>query len=171
MKKLCFLLILALLLSLGASAFADNGVEIIIMDGVPVVFESFAYGARGIAVANPGDGAAFALPSLLVNIEEEAFAGIAAECVEITEKVVSIGPRAFADCPDLEKLVIPKTVESIDDTALEGTPKVTVYGETGSEAERFAEAAKVPFVPTNAESKPREPDRPPVALPYVAFKG
>ena len=32
MKKLCFLLILALLLSLGASAFADNRVEILYMD-------------------------------------------------------------------------------------------------------------------------------------------
>ena len=37
MKKLCFLLILALLLSLGASAFADSSVELIYMDGIPVV--------------------------------------------------------------------------------------------------------------------------------------
>ena len=35
MKKLCFLLVLVLLLSLGASAFAEGGTEIIVMDGIP----------------------------------------------------------------------------------------------------------------------------------------
>ena len=40
MKKLCFLLILALLLTLSASAFAEGGVEIVVMDGIPVVMET-----------------------------------------------------------------------------------------------------------------------------------
>ena len=96
MKKLCFLLILALLLSLGASAFADSSVELIYMDGIPVVVESPGLTA---GESNAFDaGAGFTLPAALAAIGEEAFAGIDAARVEITENVISIGPRAFADC-------------------------------------------------------------------------
>ena len=80
MKKLCFLLILALLLSLGASAFADNGVEIIYMDGIPVVMESF-----GLSLSDSDFYSAiwesFNLPAALVDFGEEAFAGIPASRV------------------------------------------------------------------------------------------
>ena len=72
--------------------------------------------------------------------------------VEITENVTSIGARSFADCLNLTALVIPETVQSIDDTALEGSENVTVYGKTGSEAQRFADAAGVKFVDPNALS-------------------
>ena len=77
MKKLCFLLILALLLSLGASAFADSSVELIYMDGIPVVVESPSLTA---GESNAFDaGAGFTLPAALAAIGEEAFAGIEAE--------------------------------------------------------------------------------------------
>ena len=102
MKKLCYILILALLLSLGAAAFADNGVEIIYMDGIPVVMESFGFSLSDNDAFDAGEG--FKLPAALVTIEEEAFAGIPATSVEITENVQSIGPRAFADCPNLREL-------------------------------------------------------------------
>lgn len=167
MKKLCFLLILALMLSLGASAFADNGVEIIVMDGIPVAVESFGLEVSDTAAFNAA-GAGITLPAALVTIEEEAFAGIDAVRVEITENVTAIGPRAFADCEKLRELVIPGTVETIDDTALEGSENVTVYGETDSEAQRFAEANDIPFVATNATLDFEAP-QPPVALPYVAL--
>ena len=166
MKKLCFLLILALLLSLGASAFADNSVEILYLDGTPVAVESPALTA-GETNAFHAD-AGFALPAALVAIEEEAFAGIDAGRVEITENVVSIGPRAFADCKNLTELVIPATVQTIDDTALEGSENVTIYGEADSEAQRFADANKIPFVPSN-EVSPIIIAQPPVTLPYVAL--
>ena len=167
MKKLCFLLILALLLSLGASAFADNSVEILYMDGTPVAVESPALTA-GETNAFNAPGAGLTLPAALVAIEEEAFAGIDAARVEITENVVSIGPRAFADCKNLTELVIPATVQTIDDTALEGSTNVTIYGESGSEAQRFADANSIPFVPSN-EVTPIIIAQPPVTLPYVAL--
>ena len=166
MKKLCFLLILALLLSLGASAFADNSVEILYMDGTPVAVESPSLSA-GETNAFHAD-AGFALPAALVAIEEEAFEGIDAGRVEITENVVSIGPRAFADCKNLTELVIPATVQIIDDTALEGSENVTIYGEADSEAQRFADANSIPFVPSN-EVSPIIIAQPPVTLPYVAL--
>lgn len=172
MKKLCFVLILALLLSLSASAFAESGVEVIVMDGVPVVMESFGLEMSDSAAFGAAEGdAGFTLPTELVSIGEEAFAGIPAERVEITENVTSIGARAFADCEKLTALVIPATVEHIDDTALDGTENVTVYGEADSEAQRFAEANNIPFVPANAEPAPvpQETLRAPVVMPFVAF--
>lgn len=173
MKKLCFLLILALLLSLGAAAFADNGVEIIYMDGIPVAMESFGLKMSDTAALGAGtDSTGFKLPAGLVAIGDSAFEGIPAERVEITENVTSIGARAFADCEKLTALVIPATVEHIDDTALAGSENVTIYGETDSEAQRFAEANSIPFVPANAEPTPvpQEAPRAPVVMPYVAFK-
>ena len=167
MKKLCFLLILALLLSLGASAFADNSVEILYMDGTPVVVESPALTA-GETNAFHAPGAGLTLPAALVAIEEEAFEGIDAARVEITENVVSIGPRAFADCKNLTELVIPATVQTIADDALDGSTNVTIYGEADSEAQRFADANSIPFVPSN-EVSPIIIAQPPVTLPYVAL--
>ena len=167
MKKLCVLLVLALLLSLGASAFADNSVEILYMDGTPVAVESPALTA-GETNAFHAPGAGLTLPAALVAIEEEAFEGIDAARVEITENVVSIGPRAFADCKNLTELVIPATVQTIDDTALDGSTNVTIYGEADSEAQRFADANNLPFVPSN-EVTPIIIAQPPVTLPYVAL--
>ena len=167
MKKLCVLLVLALLLSLSASAFADNSVEILYMDGTPVAVESPALTA-GETNAFNAPGVGLTLPAALVAIEEEAFAGIDAGRVEITENVISIGPRAFADCKNLTELVIPATVQIIDDTALEGSENVTIYGEADSEAQRFADANNLPFVPSN-EVTPIIIAQPPVTLPYVAL--
>lgn len=98
------------------------------------------------------DGPSFKLPAGLVAIGDSAFEGIPAVSVEITENVASIGARSFADCLNLTALVIPETVQSIDDTALEGSENVTVYGKTGSEAQRFAHAAGIKFVDPDALS-------------------
>ena len=168
MKKLCYVLILALLLSLGAAAFADNGVEIIYMDGIPVVTESFGFSLSDNDAFDAGEG--FKLPAALVTIEEEAFAGIPATSVEITENVQSIGPRAFADCPNLRELVIPASVKTIDDTALAGCTGVTIYGQKNSEAERFANANGFSFeFPTgDIETDPIAASAP-VVMPYVVF--
>ena len=166
MKKLCVLLVLALLLSLGASAFADNSVEILYLDGTPVAVESPSLTAGETNAFNADAG--LTLPAALVAIEEEAFEGIDAARVEITENVVSIGPRAFADCKNLTELVIPATVQIIDDTALDGSLNVTIYGESDSEAQRFADANNLPFVPSNKVT-PIIIAQPPVTLPYVAL--
>lgn len=169
MKKLCFLLILALLLSLSASAFADNDVEILVVDGVPIAFEALPLEIGQAAAFHAAGDTDILLPAALTVIEEGAFEGVDARRVEITENVVSIGPRAFADCKNLRELYIPKTVQQIDDSALQGSEQVTIYGETGSEAQRFAEANHIPFVPANNDTPVYEQAQPPVVLPYVAL--
>lgn len=45
------------------------------------------------------------LPANLTEIEREAFAGGAFECVVIPATVTSIGSRAFANCPNLKRIV------------------------------------------------------------------
>ena len=167
MKKLCFLLILALLLTLSASAFAEGGVEIVVMDGIPVVMETIGLTSGETNAFSAGEN--FILPAALVTIEESAFEGIPASYIEITENVKSIGARAFADCKNLTGLVIPATVESIDDTALDGSVNATIYGEIGSEAQRFAEANGIDFVPTTSPSEGDEEGEDPVVMPYVPF--
>ena len=167
MKKLCFLLILALLLTLSASAFAEGGVEIVVMDGIPVVMETFGLTSGETNAFNASED--FILPAALVTIEESAFEGIPASYIEITENVKSIGARAFADCENLTGLIIPATVESIDDTALDGSVNATVYGEIGSEAQRFAETNGIDFVPTTSPSDGDEEGEDPVVMPYVPF--
>ena len=147
MKKISILLVLVLLLCLVPAAHAEDGVqvEVLIADGMSVVMltpDEMRLRANEVfqsAAPNGGDGSeSLALPASLTLIEESAFEGIAAQRVEISENVVSIGKRAFADSKSLREIVIPATVLKVDDLALEGCENVTVYGAAGSEADGSA---------------------------------
>ncbi len=165
MKKGYVLLIAALALCLCVCAMAEEiRIEVIKVDGMSVVVllpAETSRQARG-AVEN-----SVSLPLYLTAIGEEAFMGIAAETVEVSGNVVSIGPRAFADCPNLRKITIPVTVEKVDDTALAGCADVTVYGAKGSEAERFAKANGFSFIDPDEPETPVVREAAPVALPFV----
>lgn len=180
MKKNSILLVLVLLLCLAPAAHAEDGVqvEVLIADGMSVVMltpDEMRLRANEVfrsAAPNGGDGSeSLALPASLTLIEESAFEGIAAQRVEISENVVSIGKRAFADSKSLREIVIPVTVLKVDDLALEGCENVTVYGAAGSEAERFATAAGFEFADSNAGEAPVDQPAgqmaPPVVLPFV----
>ena len=164
MKKILFLLIFALFLSLGAAARAEDGIAVVIEDGASVVaVEVGVYAPAGwFGKAN------FVLPASLVTIEDSAFEGIGAEKVEVSGNVSSIGARAFADCRNLTAIRIPATVETIHDTAHEGSDGVTIYGEAFSEAARHAEANGIPFtaLSSGADYSITGPE-PPVILPFV----
>ena len=60
-------------------------------------------------------------------IEEEAFAGIAADTVIIPDDVTTIGPRAFADS-NVRLVVIPASVTEIGEGAFENSKLEVVYG-------------------------------------------
>ena len=159
MKRLSVLL-LALLLCAVACAEGGLNVEVIKIDGVSVVVLTPEETVQFACMMFMADAqtAVLALPQSLTIIGEEAFAGIAAERVDVTENVVSIERRAFADCMGLREITIPATVFSIDDHALDGCGDVTVYGAQGSEAERFAHATGFAFVDPDAEPvTPAEP--------------
>ena len=72
----------------------------------------------------------FILPANLTSIEEEAFA----ECA-----FTYIGPRAFADCPNLAYIYIPEATRRIDPNAFGKTNNLTIIGKDGSYAEFYAQ--------------------------------
>ena len=180
LKRTCMLMALALLLCAVLNAWAEGGVyvEVIRADGVSVVTltpeettERANSAAKGAWDERRADAV---MPGSLTIIGEGAFEGISARCVEITENVAAIESRAFADCKNLREIHIPATVVKVDDHALDGCEKVTVYGVKGTETERFAKAAGFVFVDLGAG--PEEPirtpapPRPPVGLPLVPRK-
>jgi len=67
------------------------------------------------------------LPSMLDQISEEAFAGCNAEIIILPDGIRIIGARAFADCLNLYKVVIPDSVDEIAEDALDGSPYVVFY--------------------------------------------
>ena len=54
------------------------------------------------------------------------------------ENQVSIGPRAFAACPNLLYIHIPAQVKDISADAFEGLTGLTILGVDGSTAETYA---------------------------------
>ena len=72
-------------------------------------------------------GSKLTLPGSLQVIEEEAFAGTAADTVIIPYGVTTIGSRAFADS-NIRSVVIPDSVTSIASDAFDGCDLWIVYG-------------------------------------------
>ena len=88
------------------------------------------------------------LPAGLKEIEEEAFAGIAAEKIIVQQGVTRIRNRAFADCPNLKELELPEGI-TFEGKPLDGSGPVFVYGPEGSWLEAYAEAVEgLYFIPT-----------------------
>ena len=166
MKRTCTIL-LALLVCLSAIALAEESksVEIVRINGISVVVlipEETTRRARSVAEELKAD---ITLPQSLTLIEEEAFLGIDASVVEVSENVVAIGARAFADCEYLMEITIPASVLRIDDTAFAGCELVTVHGEKGSEAERIAKLYGFTFLDDIANQRiPAAPVLPEVDL-------
>ena len=107
---------------------------------------------RGETIVSVGPRSAaatiFSLPAGLTEIEEEAFAGIAAEKIIVPQGVTRIGDRAFADCPNLKELELPEGI-TFEGEPLYGSGPVFVYGPAGSWLEAYAEAVDgLYFIPT-----------------------
>ncbi len=66
------------------------------------------------------------LPADLAAIGEEAFAGAACQCVVVPDGCESIGPRAFANCPNLMYVRIPASVKTVAEDAFEGCGDVWI---------------------------------------------
>ena len=88
----------------------------------------------------------FILPSDLTSIEEEAFTGDAFIYPKLSANTVSIGRRAFADCPNLIYIYIPEATTSIDPNAFDNVTGLTIFGKAGSPAETFAQMYGFSFV-------------------------
>jgi hypothetical protein len=89
------------------------------------------------------------LPSGLTVIEEEAFAGIAAQKIIVPDGVTTIEARAFASCPNLEEIVLPADISSFAGDAFAGcTHQIKTYGSADSYlADYAANVDKLVLVP------------------------
>ena len=87
------------------------------------------------------------VPAMLKEIETEAFAGIGAESVMLTESVERVDADAFENCPQLKTFIVCGAETEIDNRALSGCDEVIVYAPDGSPAEKFAEYNKFSFIP------------------------
>lgn len=91
------------------------------------------------------------IPDTVTKIESEAFFDCSLHEIEIPDSVTAIETWAFAGCESLKEITIPKNVTSIGEWAIGykedqfhpwldpkpfGQP-VIIYGEKGSEAERY----------------------------------
>ncbi len=90
----------------------------------------------------------FILPASLTTIDAEAFTGGAFTYVKLPDGVVSIGPRAFADCPNLAYIYIPAAVANVDQTAFGNMQGLTIIGVPGSTAETYANNHSFTFIPS-----------------------
>ena len=86
----------------------------------------------------PEDAGTFTLPSMLTQIEEEAFSGIAAQKIVIPGTVEEIGAGAFADCGNLLLVELQADPSGIQSGAFDRSGPFMVYGSAGSEAEAWA---------------------------------
>ena len=66
------------------------------------------------------------LPAQLKTIEEEALSGIFAQAIIVPNGCMTIKANAFADCPNLVYVWIPKSVTSISEHAFDGCSQVIV---------------------------------------------
>jgi hypothetical protein len=89
----------------------------------------------------------FTLPAALTEIGADAFAGGAFRFAALPDKTRAIGPRAFADCPQLTAVYIPGQGTQIDTDAFGEMENLTVLGLAGSSAERFAKEHHFGFIP------------------------
>lgn len=86
------------------------------------------------------------IPSSVKAIEKEAFSMTGFTEFTVPDTITSIGAGAFSDCENLVKVTIPKTVTKIGDDIFEGgSEDVTIYGEKGSYAEKYANKNDISF--------------------------
>ena len=122
-----------------ASVDAD-GVVTLIRPGIATITataESMEY-ADSVNIECLG-GHVVKLPDAVTTVSEESFAGSGCEIVEFGPNVESISDRAFADCPQLYKIIVHGTDTCIGPDAFEGCGKLSVYAPEGSSAQNWAE--------------------------------
>ena len=98
--------------------------------------------------APPMAEATFTTPSGLTMIEEEAFAGIAARVILITQDVETVGDHAFSGAP-VEQAGFLNANTEIHRDAFADCDYVTVYGIPGGRVEQWAEQNNYTFYPLN----------------------
>lgn len=88
----------------------------------------------------------FILPLAMKIIDVEAFEGISATSVKLSEATTTINSKAFANCANLVQIYIPKATVSIASDAFSGVDGLVVYGHNDSYAESYSQKNGYAFV-------------------------
>ena len=88
------------------------------------------------------------LPNALTVIQDEAFAGGAFMGAMVPAQVTAIGSRAFADCPNLERIHILGSTTEIAEDAFENVDGLTIIGKFQSAAIAFAKEHRFAYIIT-----------------------
>lgn len=99
------------------------------------------------------------LPSTLKVIGKHAFSYTGLQEIEIPDGVFNIGPNAFRECYSLTKATIPASVTNITSSAFRDCGDgFTIYGYTGSAAEKYATEENYLFVALDGGENPDDPE-------------
>ncbi len=133
--------------SIGAHAFGDctSLKSIKIPDGVTTI-EGFMFNGCSNLTS-------ITFPAKLTTIGDDSFW----YCTSLTnlnipDGVTSIGKWAFYNCTNLTSITIPSSVTDIGNYAFGGCKNLTIYGQSGSAAEKYAKDNDIKFVSTSASS-------------------
>ncbi|MBP3429004.1 MAG: InlB B-repeat-containing protein [Clostridia bacterium] len=86
------------------------------------------------------------LPRSLSAVPEEAFAGSSVESVMLGEGTLTVASRAFADCAELTKIIVPSAETILAEDCLDGvTQEVVIVAPEDSAAYDFAKAQGLDF--------------------------
>lgn len=98
---------------------------------VVIVSDPFAndgFEAQSVRLTIPALGTlnVLRLPQALLSIEDSAFAGLTVQAGMIPDGCISIGSRAFANCPNLLYVRIPSSATSLAVDSFDGCPQVVI---------------------------------------------
>lgn len=89
---------------------------------------------------------AIVVPKALKIIDTDAFAGMAANAIKISENTTEIGVGAFSNNLQLKQILIPASVTKIGTNAFDGCDNVIIVCESGSYAHAYAYVSQIPYV-------------------------
>lgn len=85
------------------------------------------------------------LPSTLTTLGQYSFTGSGLESIKIPESITSLEHFTFYQCLELESAEIPATVKEFGKDVFAEDEKLTIIGEAGSEAEKYADKQEIKF--------------------------
>ena len=158
--------------SIGSSTFASTDLETIDLKQVETIGESAFNGCKklvsltipntvtsigGMLTSDCSSLTNLQLSNSITSIPRNAFYKCTALVeINIPDSVTEIGRYAFSGCDSLEKIWIPESVVDIEDYAMGYTGSkvseiLTIYGNSGSAAESYANKNNIAFVAISSE--------------------
>ena len=137
---------------IGISAFShcENLKSVIIPDSVTAINDKVFYKCTSLTSVT--------IPNSVTSIGENAF-WYCESLISVTlpDSVTFIGREAFTGCKSLKSATIPDSVTSIGQYAFINCPSLTIYGVSGSEAEKYANEYYINFKLIDAPDMPATP--------------